>query len=205
MPGSGTGKVDLDDLAVGYAVLVGDSNSSAAPKYSGKGPVATEAQVPMLYNHCESVYNALRDRAIAVPLSGEGLDGKHMLVYEGFTTRLFKEVLHLSVPYYTYSLRALRQMGCIRMLKRGGGSAPSQWELIKEPTMEAFEAQSQQTVSAGKDGNEKASAETARMDALQAQVQELSKTVDQVLLFLQEQFGREKAADVSNEEGASNG
>jgi hypothetical protein len=29
-------------------------------------------------------------------------------------------------------------MECIKQLRRGGSSTPSQWELIREPTLEAF-------------------------------------------------------------------
>lgn len=61
-----------------------------------------------------------------------------VLVYEGFLTRLITSKLNLSVPYYTSIRNRLIEMGCIRQLKRGGGSAPSQYEMIYEPSLEAF-------------------------------------------------------------------
>lgn len=61
-----------------------------------------------------------------------------MIVWEGFLTRFITEELHLSVPYYSSVTLALKRMGCIKQLRRGGGSSPSQWELITEPTEELF-------------------------------------------------------------------
>lgn len=62
-----------------------------------------------------------------------------MIVWEGFLTRFITEELHLSVPYYSSVTQALKRMGCIRQLRRGGGTSPSQWELITEPTPALFE------------------------------------------------------------------
>jgi hypothetical protein len=61
-----------------------------------------------------------------------------MIVWEGFLTRFITEEMHLSIPYYSSVTLALKRMGCIRQLRRGGGSSPSQWELIREPTEERF-------------------------------------------------------------------
>lgn len=61
-----------------------------------------------------------------------------MIVWEGFLTRFITEELHLSVPYYSSVTQGLKRMGCIRQLRRGGGSSPSQWELKHEPTEELF-------------------------------------------------------------------
>jgi hypothetical protein len=66
-------------------------------------------------------------------------EGHDIVVYEGFTTGLFQE-LELSIPYYTKVLRHLKAMGCVRQLRRGGGSAMSRWELIKEPNFLDYEA-----------------------------------------------------------------
>lgn len=62
-----------------------------------------------------------------------------MVVWEGFLTRFITEEMHLSVPYYSSVTLALKRMGCIRQLRRGGGSSPSQWELITEPTTDLFD------------------------------------------------------------------
>jgi hypothetical protein len=61
-----------------------------------------------------------------------------VIIYEGYLTKLIQQDLHLSVPYYTSVTKALINMGCIRQLRRGGGSSPSQWEMIYEPTEEAY-------------------------------------------------------------------
>lgn len=61
-----------------------------------------------------------------------------MIVWEGFLTRFITEELHLSVPYYTSVTQALKRMGCVRQLRRGGGSSPSLWELLTEPTEGLF-------------------------------------------------------------------
>jgi hypothetical protein len=60
------------------------------------------------------------------------------LVYEGFMTKLFRDTLHLSVPYYTLVLRKLKAMDCIRQLRRGGSTTPSKWVLLKQPTIAEF-------------------------------------------------------------------
>jgi hypothetical protein len=62
-----------------------------------------------------------------------------LVVWEGMLTALITQKMNLSVPYYTHVTRALKRMGCIRQLKRGGGTAPSQWELITDPTPDLFE------------------------------------------------------------------
>jgi hypothetical protein len=62
-----------------------------------------------------------------------------MVVYEGMLTKLVTEDLGLPVPYYTKVRQFLMAMGCIRQLRRGGGSAPSQWELIREPTIDLWD------------------------------------------------------------------
>jgi len=62
----------------------------------------------------------------------------HIIVYEGFLTQLVTGQLNLSVPYYTSVRTSLIRMGCIKQLRRGGGTAPSQWEMCYEPTLDAF-------------------------------------------------------------------
>lgn len=90
-----------------------------------------DAPAAMLYQHCESAYNKMLETAKRV-------DGA--VVWEGALTRLITHDLNLSIPYYTSITRTLRAMGCIRQLKRGGGTAGSQWELINDPSEEKFSA-----------------------------------------------------------------
>jgi hypothetical protein len=94
---------------------------------------SSEARAPALYGHCIRVYNAMLGDSRRVTEAGV-----KMIVWEGFPTKLIMDKLHMSNPYYTYTLRALQAMGCARQLRRGGSSTPSQWELIEEPSLDKF-------------------------------------------------------------------
>jgi hypothetical protein len=89
---------------------------------------------PRLFDHCCNIFTEMRQEAKPTKVGGE-----HALVYEGYTTRLFQK-LQLPGPYYTSVLQRLQGMGCIRQLSRGGGSSPSRWMLLEDPTIEAFAA-----------------------------------------------------------------
>jgi hypothetical protein len=107
-----------------------------------------EKAPPALFGHCCRMYKAMLDQALPVEQIGvakedipddvELSDKDTIMVYEGFLTDLVTRQCSLSVPYYTSARRRLMAMGCIRQLRRGGGTSPSQWELIYEPTLEAF-------------------------------------------------------------------
>lgn len=86
-----------------------------------------------LWEHVLTVFAAMQRQA-----TSQMLDGKHALVYTGHTTQLFRDV-GLATPYYTSVMRTLKQMGCVRQLSRGGGSAASRWELLDDPDLETFE------------------------------------------------------------------
>lgn len=90
-------------------------------------------KVPALYGHCVKAYKVMESEAYEA-----GLDADAKLVWEGHLTRLVSGQLNLSTPYYTGVTRALRSMGCIRQLRRGGGSTESMWELVKPPTEELW-------------------------------------------------------------------
>lgn len=92
---------------------------------------------PKLYFHALRVFEEMHKRSAAQTITDGGTE-RHALVYEGFTTQLFRD-LDLSTPYYSKILRRLQRMGCIIQLSRGGGNAPSRWELLKEPEREAFD------------------------------------------------------------------
>jgi hypothetical protein len=94
---------------------------------------ADTTRAPALFGHCTRVYNAMLQEAKRVDEAGVTL-----IVWEGFPTKLIMGKLKLSTPYYTYTLQALQAMGCVRQLRRGGSSTKSQWELIMEPSVEAF-------------------------------------------------------------------
>lgn len=85
---------------------------------------------PAQYEHCVKIYNAMLAEA-----SEREIDGATALVYEGYTTKLFED---LPQPYYTTVMHKLQAMHCVIQMKRGGGTAPSQWALLKEPDEEDF-------------------------------------------------------------------
>ena len=112
--------------------------------------------IPALYEHCCRAYKAMlaESHAVVAPTPSGSADyedpsvdpdedttAMHIIVYEGFLTQLITQELRLSVPYYTSVRKALINMGCVRQLKRGGGTSPSQWEMIKEPSEDAFRRQ----------------------------------------------------------------
>lgn len=99
---------------------------------STTAPSEEQKPVSILYDHSQQLYNAMLAQAEEV----EGENGP-MMVYEGYLTRLVSD-LHFSVPYYSKLRNHLIRMGCIVQLRRGGGSAPSKWELIREPDQQGF-------------------------------------------------------------------
>jgi hypothetical protein len=80
----------------------------------------------------------MRDSSTSVRIADGGSD-RHALVYEGFLTKMFRE-LELPTPYYTHVMRRLVAMGCAQQLSRGGGGSPSRWELLADPDIEMFDA-----------------------------------------------------------------
>lgn len=92
---------------------------------------------PKLYMHCCRVFNSMRAEAVPIQLDTPGGETRHAFIYQGHTTKMFR-MLNMPAPYYTSVLTMLQQMGCIRQLSRGGGSAESRWELIDDPSEEAF-------------------------------------------------------------------
>ena len=97
-------------------------------------PPEEQSAPPKLYEHCVTVFEQMKKEAAAT-----SVEGTHAFVYEGFLTRLFNK-LSLATPYYTSVMQALRKMGCVKQLSRGGGASPSKWELLQEPTVELFTA-----------------------------------------------------------------
>jgi hypothetical protein len=106
-----------------------------------------EAAPPTLFEHCVRTYRAMLEDATRIEVQPDEEDGpeirgkEYVIVYEGFFTALITQKLSYSSPYYSSIKNALIRMGCIRQLRRGGSSTPSQWELIWEPTYEAFAKQ----------------------------------------------------------------
>jgi hypothetical protein len=91
---------------------------------------------PALFEHCATVYKAMKDEAQIVER-----EGQDVLIYEGFLTKLF-ERLHLSTPYYSSVMAELQRMDCVRQLRRGGGSSPSEWAVVQKPTRQLWDSRS---------------------------------------------------------------
>jgi hypothetical protein len=89
---------------------------------------------PALYLHAVKAYELMEAEATEVQFD----DGEPAMLWTGHLTKLIASQLHLSTPYYTGVVRALKRMGCIRQIKRGGGTAESEWEIIKPPTPELW-------------------------------------------------------------------
>lgn len=90
-------------------------------------------KMPALYQHCVETYAAMVERS-----EEQEIDGIQVQVYEGFLTTLIRHGLSLPTPYYSFVTKALQRMDCIRQVRRGGGSTPSVWALVQEPTEDLF-------------------------------------------------------------------
>lgn len=124
-----------------------------------------------LYLHCQQVYERMLSQAKKVEMLApdQSIDEEphdSMIVWEGMLTRLITSEMNLSIPYYSYVTKALKQMGCIKQLRRGGGTSPSQWELIKAPNEETFVNQSP-----------KRSVRKTKTDMMQDQIMSLNNRV----------------------------
>jgi hypothetical protein len=96
-----------------------------------------EKALPALFEHCQNVYKAMFE--VAEP------DDVGDLIYKGFLTRLITTQLSLSGPHYTWCMQRLKAMGCVRQLRRGGSTSPSEWMLFTEPTEALFRATEDKT------------------------------------------------------------
>ena len=127
----------------------------------GNAPMQTR---PALYEHCSTVYDAMLERSRTDSVEGEG----EVKVYEGFSTKLFRELL-LAVPYYTSVMDALQKMDCVRQIRRGGGSSPSVWIVLQPPTAELWDAMQAGTLPASTGTTTKRN----RIDMLEQQMRDM--------------------------------
>lgn len=134
---------------------------------SDRGEVQFEVAVSQNFRYCVQVYQVMKNESF---YHGES----DQTIWEGFFTKLITEDLGLSVPYYSTIRRELMRMECIRQLRRGGGSSPSQWALLHEPTEELWHnapAKRMQTNS--------------KQDATAGQVGDLIKRLERVEQFVE--------------------
>jgi hypothetical protein len=97
---------------------------------------STAGAPPSVFLHAVEVYRRMQSEATTerLPEGGEGL------VWSGHLTKLITgPPLNLPIPYYTVITQAFKGMDCARQLKRGGGTAPSRWALIKPPSQMEYE------------------------------------------------------------------
>jgi hypothetical protein len=143
--------------------------------------------LPAIYEHCCNTYKAMLQEATSIASTGGTI-----IVYEGFFTALITQKLRLSVPYYGRIRDLLVDMGCVKQLKRGGGTAPSQWEIITEPTREAF------LLAHKIEGPRKESqlgVTNARVSALEKQLSQALGDLRSIQAFLADKYGTEEATD----------
>jgi hypothetical protein len=96
--------------------------------------IPTDKPVSALFRHCLTIYKWM---------DNEAEDRTEGRVYEGSLSTLFVNV-GLGQAYYPQVMGRLKKMGCVEMVRRGGGPSPSQWILHKRPTEALFEAVKQQ-------------------------------------------------------------
>jgi hypothetical protein len=101
-----------------------------------------------LYDHCMEIFEEMEREAVPeeekVVLEGdevtpdhESIEGTGYMIWTGHTTHLFSR-LGKATPYYTSVMDALKKMGCVEQLKRGGGNSMSKWRLVRKPEEEFF-------------------------------------------------------------------
>jgi hypothetical protein len=152
---------------------------------------------PALYDHCVRTYNAMLAEAkkhqVALEKGIDRVEGHdtHVIIYEGFLTQLITQKLNLSVPYYTKIRNALIRMGCVRQLRRGGGSSPSQWELNYEPSLDAFLKQEAPKVPK----QDKYAALEQQISNLTRRIADLERSRDAMVEAFAQKFGVEELED----------
>ena len=129
------------------------------------GDVLDREPVPALFEQCLELYEAMAEESSMQQLDHrEDLEG---LVYEGFLTRLVtdSDKLGYSNPYYTKLTSRLKDMDCMRQLKRGGSTSMSRWLLIQAPTLEHF-----RNVA-----SKKATRPSGRLDSIDQQIRDINE------------------------------
>jgi hypothetical protein len=121
-------------------------------------------RLPALFEYCVQAYQAMSEEASQESL-GVGYGEEEGLVYDGFTTKLIRE-LGLPVPYYTKVFGELQRMDCVRQLRRGGSTTTSRWLLLQAPTPELYLKMPLSKRAGG-----------SRMDTLEQQVRDLNTRV----------------------------
>jgi hypothetical protein len=142
-----------------------------------------ERPVPKQYDWATELYKKMLEEATPVEqVAQPGDPVTPVMVYEGHLTRLFSE-LNIPNPYYTSLMKALKTMGCVEQLRRGGGAAMSQWVLHRAPTEDDFrEFRERNAPNTSKFGQlEQQVRDLRRLASAQAEDMEKMQTVIDVL------------------------
>ena len=134
---------------------------------------------PALFNHCVDVFAYMWKHSTEDPENDNGR------LWEGYTTKVFSQELHLSVPYYTNVMSRLKAMGCVVLLRRGGGGSKSLWSLLKQPELkefyEAVDTIAPQRRSKSEAWTQQASDLSSRITALESNVATLMEIIQELV------------------------
>jgi hypothetical protein len=112
-----------------------------------------------LYEQCVKVYTKMIENS-------QPTAELSVRIYRGYTTYLLEQA-GFSISNYTPIMRRLRTMGCIKQRVRGGRGTPSEWELHKPPTRQAFARGGQRWV-----------AQNERLEELEARVAAIEEILE---------------------------
>lgn len=129
--------------------------------------------LPAIWHHAKRVYDLMEENAVVQTLDGYG----EVLVYEGFLTHLF-QTTGMSTPYYSKVTRVLEGTKAAAQIRRGGGSAPSQWVLFNAPTNEMLEEFERRE---GKSTRGKRSALQQQLNDVNSRVLEIEDYIDDLV------------------------
>lgn len=108
-------------------------------------------ETPVIFEHCLVAWRAMVKESIAA--DGYNPDTDLPRLWRGSLTKLFEEE-GLGISRYTMVTNLLKQMDCIFQRRRGGGTTPSEWVLLKEPDLDEYtKTNLQDAKMAGKRGN----------------------------------------------------
>lgn len=137
---------------------------------------------PVLYQYCVDAYNLMLNAAKLESIEQDDGTVAQKVVWEGMLTALITQKMALSIPYFTFVTRALKRMDCIKQLRRGGGTAPSRWEMLREPTYELFEeTKSRETVQSPTRRTSATNAVLEQMAAMNVRVLRLEKILENII------------------------
>lgn len=148
-------------------------------------PDEQEATIPAIFEHACNVYKTMEADAVLYWRDPQDQDKGKLLVWEGHLTKLITG-LNLSVPYYTSVTRELKRMGCIRQMRRGGGNATSQWELLREPSEELWRDNSTRTSGISSRKGDKLTMLEARLIQAEKVIAKMSSDYETIIDILME-------------------